>query len=500
MKLLLFFLLILATSTTAKSSITLLALTEQTNAKEGVSAQLELETRSGTGRVFLETFPLTQISTQTSMRFAQQIACAIIEEDCTKLDYFYTIKGPPGIVGGPSAGSAATILTIAELKKQPIKKAAITGTVNSGGSIGTVGGIEYKLEAAYKAGIKTVIIPKGTSKQKNRALTIDLIQYGKELGMNVIEASTIEEALPYFIQYEPKKQTQLTISPKYNDIMRQIAIELCENTAPIEEGKYYASASACFRQRITTNQTNMTNNQIQESIKEFEQELAGKNITSMTDVQTIMLVNERIREAKETLQNNTSQTAFAQQRVLSARLWSKFLGTGQPEKIQLEKGCQEKIAEAEERYAYVASLAPTIAQSIRNTVDTAYYFYEANNNIDCLYTAGKAKAEANAIMSVIGIDAENLRTIVETKLNITNKEIAKEQTRGEFPIISYSYYELASSMANQSPTTSLLFTEYALEFAGLNTYVQNKKTETNTEYALYLIGIALLIIALAAKN
>ena len=62
-------------------STKLLALMNKQGKQYGTSATLDLDIQSGKNRVFLETFPLTQVTTQVSMRFAQQIACDQIDID-----------------------------------------------------------------------------------------------------------------------------------------------------------------------------------------------------------------------------------------------------------------------------------------------------------------------------------------------------------------------------------------------------------------------------------
>jgi predicted S18 family serine protease len=57
-------------------SIKLLAVQEDGDGKFiGSDADLYLELKPGSGRVFLETTPLTKLDTQLSTRFAKEIAC-----------------------------------------------------------------------------------------------------------------------------------------------------------------------------------------------------------------------------------------------------------------------------------------------------------------------------------------------------------------------------------------------------------------------------------------
>ncbi|MBW2997857.1 serine protease-like protein, partial [Candidatus Woesearchaeota archaeon] len=145
---------------TSTGHIKLLAVFQEDEVFKGSPADVELEIKDGTGRVFLETIPLSKVDTQISTRFAKEMACKFADVDCSRYDFFYTIKSPAGIVGGPSAGGAISALTVAMLKDLEVdQEAAFTGTINSGELIGPVGSLKEKLVAAKESGIKTVLIP-----------------------------------------------------------------------------------------------------------------------------------------------------------------------------------------------------------------------------------------------------------------------------------------------------------------------------------------------------
>src|SRR3989338_1456622 len=145
-------LLLLPTVLAKQGHMKLLAVKETEQGYEGGIADLYLEIKPGSGIVFLETFPLTRTDTQMSTRFAKAIACDIIEKDCDDIDFFYTITAYSAIIAGPSAGSSIAVLTVAMLDDLKLNEDyAITGTINSGGLIGPVGGLKAKVEAAKKA-------------------------------------------------------------------------------------------------------------------------------------------------------------------------------------------------------------------------------------------------------------------------------------------------------------------------------------------------------------
>jgi len=177
----------------------LLAVRETETGYEGGIADLYLEIKPGSGRVFLETFPLTRTDTQMSTRFAKAIACDAIEKECGDVDFFYTITADSAIIAGPSAGASIAILTVAMLDDLRLNEDyAITGTINSGGLIGPVGGLKAKVEAAKKAGLKKVFIPAGEIIARVDNATIDLKNLSKELGIDIIEISTLSEGIKEF--------------------------------------------------------------------------------------------------------------------------------------------------------------------------------------------------------------------------------------------------------------------------------------------------------------
>ena len=204
-------LLLIPTVNAQRGNMKLLAVSETNNGYKGGVADLFLEIKPGSGRVFLETFPLTKVDTQISTRFAKEIACDFAEADCEKFDFFYTITAGSSIIAGPSAGAAISVLTFSLIKDIDYdKNIAITGTINSGGLIGPVGGIKAKIEAADRIGLKKVLIPLGeliaaetitgndaANKSTNPSIneSFDLEEIRKELDMDIIEVSTLDEAI-----------------------------------------------------------------------------------------------------------------------------------------------------------------------------------------------------------------------------------------------------------------------------------------------------------------
>jgi len=247
-KLLVFALLILLIpAVNAKEGhMKLLAVTETNNGYKGGIADLYLEIKPGSGRVFLETFPLTKIDTQVSTRFAREIACDFADVDCGKFDFFYTITANSPIVAGPSAGAAISVLTFSLIKNIDFdENIAITGTINSGGLIGPVGGLKAKIEAADKVGMKKVLMPMGESIneenesfEKNESVneSFDLDELREKYVMEIKEVTTLDEAIFEFTGKRfREKKADLTISQDYKDTMKMLAIQLCSRSTQLKK-------------------------------------------------------------------------------------------------------------------------------------------------------------------------------------------------------------------------------------------------------------------------
>ncbi len=534
--------------------IVLLALKESGDEKSGTVAKLRLDVIPGEERVFLETYPLTKVSTQASLRFAQQIACKELDIDCSKYDFLFSIEALPGIIGGPSAGSAATLLVSSALlgKKVP-DDIAITGTINSGGTIGPVGGLKYKVEAAGNNGIRTVLLPKGTSEYTEDNVTTNLTALGESLNLTVVEMATIRDVLSSVLNVsKPEPKGDLQVTSEYEETMKGVASDLCKRIgeyesaslniselanltsnarSAFEKKSYYAAASFCFRANVAYVQKeielkNYSRNdlakmliRVKSETDKLLNETNSRKMQTLTDVQTYMAVRERIDETISSVRdaamklNSTdsisSDIAYAQERLFSAQVWSRFFSASDKEAVinedRLKEACASKISEAEERFNYIVSVIPDALDGTREDIDAAYRKMGDKDYIMCIYTAAKAKATGNVLLNLLGVEEHRFEEVTDLKLAIVKDELLRTQEKGVFPIIAYSYYEYASSLRNVDKVSSLLFSEYALELASLDIYFEHPKKKASfepiikTKSAAFFGGIAIgaLIIAIS---
>ncbi len=535
----------------AQGHTTLLATSDPVDG--GVVADLYLDVRPGEGRVFIESSPLTRLDTQISTRFAKEVACNYVERDCDNLDFFYTIRAHASIIGGPSAGAAMAALTVAELQEVELNESvALTGTINSGALVGNVGGIQDKIDAASRAGITKVLIPKGerTSFAFNRSL--DLVEYGQERGVEVVEVFSLDEVMVEFTGQSFREQTApIQINSQYTQVMRELAMGLCERTDELRESlsaaedrsaadaaqaaqnltregqsafeseEYYAAASYCFGSNVRYKyiellQANMSNQEIDAGLEELQTQVQQfeNNVEydhTISDVQILAVVLDRLSEAETHIVNSRQellegdreaslfQFAFAAERIESADSWSSFFGVMGDVPLDdktIEQACVSKVAQAEERVQYTSILLQREDNSARERLNEAELLQSRGEYVRCLHKASLAKAEANVLLTLTGVRASDVPDIIDRKREAAQVAIARQTEEGMFPIIGYSYYEYAGSLRETDRFSALLFAEYALEFSSVDEYdigeepAPEEKEANYDSWLFFVVGIA----------
>ncbi len=114
-----------------------------------------------------------------------------IEEDFHK-KYDIHIHVPEGAIpkDGPSAGITIAAGIVSELSGRKVRQSvAMTGEITLTGRVLPIGGLKEKAVAAYKAGAKTVVIPKGNEK--------DIEEFDDDIKQNIVfrGVSKIDEVI-----------------------------------------------------------------------------------------------------------------------------------------------------------------------------------------------------------------------------------------------------------------------------------------------------------------
>jgi predicted S18 family serine protease len=237
---------------------------------------------------------------------------------------------------------------------------------------------------------------------------------------------------------------------------------------------------------------------VKKGIENMENEIAGKEIKTITDLEAYSAVKERLLEAHyyitlvldeiEDTETAVYNLAYASERVYSAMSWYEFFKHLGKEfdlnKEKVKQSCQDKIAEAEERYQYVKLLFPALLDDTKQDIDYAYSYFSNKEYELCLFKASMAKAESDIVLNVLGLNENETKELLQTKLEIVRRSIISGSDKGIFPIMAYSYYEYAQSLQETDLYSALLYTEYALELAAFDMYFKAGEQEVSFEIAV----------------
>lgn len=186
----------------------------------------------GYGRVFFSALPYSEVETQGAARIAAYLSSLITNKSFSSYDYYVMMESTIPLIGGPSAGALITVgLTALLLNLEIRSNVTMTGMINPDGSIGKVGGLKEKIEAAAQAGFKVFLIPAGQRIYRFSVIEeqhigpfiirrvtereIDLYMYGESLGIRVIEVSNIKKALEYFIGIDVGRESHVSGQESY---------------------------------------------------------------------------------------------------------------------------------------------------------------------------------------------------------------------------------------------------------------------------------------------
>jgi len=210
---------ILAEDLTSSASMFVPAVDENGN---GVATTATVSVEPGKGRTLTSIKNILFFAdTQNSIRTAQQYAEEFTHSDLSRHDLIYDINAEASVIEGPSAGAALTIATIAALEGRELRgDVMITGTINPDGSIGRVGKVAEKAQAAKDVGARIFLIPANTGdlalktqKQYQSVTRCKQTPYGEmcetvyeetviqssQVDIQIIPVSSVEEALEYVL-------------------------------------------------------------------------------------------------------------------------------------------------------------------------------------------------------------------------------------------------------------------------------------------------------------
>ncbi len=230
---------------------------------EGAVIGISVAVARGRGDVYVSTNTLTEVDMQASARVAAMVAADALGMNYTDFDYFFRVEADSIIVGGPSAGAVMVVGVVAALTGWEMNESVyMTGAINPDGSIGPVGGIVEKLEAAASEGAKLFLIPLGQrivvryvveverigpfEYRYTKPVKIDVVEYGEKLGVKVVEVADVYDVIRYFFgkEIEQPELPAPGIPGEVADALRELARELADLArARLEEVEEELSAA-----------------------------------------------------------------------------------------------------------------------------------------------------------------------------------------------------------------------------------------------------------------
>ncbi|MFW5964980.1 MAG: S16 family serine protease, partial [Natronomonas sp.] len=124
------------------------------------------------------------------------------DEDISQKDvHIQFVQAGEGGVDGDSASITVATAVISALENVPVRQnMAMTGSLSVRGDVLPVGGVTHKIEAAAKAGLETVIIPKANEQDV-------MIEDEYKEQIEIIPVSHISEVLEVALEGEPEKDS-----------------------------------------------------------------------------------------------------------------------------------------------------------------------------------------------------------------------------------------------------------------------------------------------------
>ena len=165
----------------------------------GETLSIETLILDGTGKISLtgKLGDVMQESAKTGLSYIRSIAKEFDIDDEFYKDKDVHIHVPEGAVpkDGPSAGVTMFTSVVSALTKVPVRKdVAMTGEITLTGKVLPVGGIKEKVLAAYRAGIRTILLPKDNVKDLEeipnsvrKNLKVFGLEYAKEALSEALE-------------------------------------------------------------------------------------------------------------------------------------------------------------------------------------------------------------------------------------------------------------------------------------------------------------------------
>ncbi len=501
------------------------AVTETSEGMRGVTANLTVTVEyPGSGEVYFSTSPLTEIDMQGAARTAALTAATLLGVDPFSYNYYFSIKADTMIVGGPSAGLAMTIGVMACLLNKTVPSyVSMTGMVNPDATVGPVGGIPEKLEAAAERGVKLFLIPAGQEvsyverivKRKlgwlivyeARREAVNVTELGEKLGVKVVPVATVRQAAeivlgvnisqpsPYNLSLpEPTAEVVRSwvkeLLNMYDELPEKpsSAVQLANEAKRLSSSAPYVAASYAFAALVRATAASYAN-RLDELMKDASElvekacnETGRMKAIDVADVEALVAARLRALEAKDALEKAAhyyqegdyedalGYAAYAKCRALTALLWLELIGTRTTGMKVSEKDLlttsSALLSEARSVTSYAAALLKDIGASSSRLDDAFKYLDMAENALRHDDYYGSIGASLAATVSATLAIHEHFTVNSQATLSAVKDEcLSTLAMLKDVPSTSLSYLEAAEH--TDELLSKLYFYELAAAYARL---------------------------------
>ena len=489
----------------------------------GVPALLNLTITNGTGKVFLGSTPLTHTDTHAQAVLSAQLACQLLNINCNDYNFYYYITSSSVEVGGPSAGSAFTMAAMSILSGKPLNpNVAMTGTANPDGSVGIVGDVSQKSEAAANQHIKTFLYPSTDS------ISSSALSYDEAHGEIPIPVSSEYEAFQYFTGYNVTPTLNYTIeTPIYNALMKQTYIQfnayqnglysavpnlnstnssiqvfineattaIAAQKAEAANGEYYVAASDMITSSSelieaklletlpSSNQDSFVSNLISKensTITGIQNNISSNYVSNSSTVMLKLIAFDRLMQARDylndsmqslssgNLENALYYYSLAAVKAQTAYFWVSILPTGKSDfsQSQYETLSNYYLYKASSYSDYANLLGidlPSETSEMQSYLTSAQSRYYSGNYISSIFASIESISMSQMLIEENSlINSSVLSQIANQSAMATLSSINSAESSGITPFLGISYYYFGNQFYNASNASNSNFAEYLL--------------------------------------
>ncbi len=184
------------------------------NQNVGSLTVVRLNVTPGSGSVLVDGPANVSADTLVSAQTAASYAASFLGLNEKSYTFNYTIEDVGANVSGPSAGLAFTLLAVAALQHRQLALGfTATGTIASDGSVGLIGGITDKSQAAAAGGMRFILAPYAPSSSFEYLLYYISQQ---DNGIPVVTVTNVSQALPYAFGNKQPSELAINLTQGYN--------------------------------------------------------------------------------------------------------------------------------------------------------------------------------------------------------------------------------------------------------------------------------------------